>query len=81
MQEESQDGFSGGQVCAGFIGKFPHFHKKVCQPNASIVYFQGGGNMVQSRMMNVTDLCSISTTAALHLPEKVKLLQCNGRHL
>ena len=36
--------------------------------------------MVQLRMMNVTDLCSISTTAALHLPEKVKLLQCNIRH-
>ena len=28
VQEESQDGFSGGQVCAGFIGKFSTFSQK-----------------------------------------------------
>ena len=70
-----------GKFVLDLQASFPHFHKKVCQPNAGIVYCQGGGNIVQSRMMNVTDLCSISTTVALHLPEKVKLLQCNGRHL
>ena len=28
MQEESQDGFSGWQDCAGFIGKFSTFSQK-----------------------------------------------------